>query len=83
MPKYSNPALEHIRMMETRIARQIALVEKLRKSGEDPSGAQQRLELLKSVLIEVRSQLGPLNPTDADRNRKSQSPRRSGPPRKM
>lgn len=82
MPKYSESALEHIRVMETRIARQTELVERLQNSGEDSSEATKRLELLKSVLTEMRSQLGPLTPTDADIRRKSPSPERPRQPRK-
>ena len=82
MPKYSESALEHIRVMETRIARQTELVERLQNLGEDSSEATERLKLLKSVLTEMRSQLGQLTPTDADIHRKSPSPKRPRQPRK-
>jgi hypothetical protein len=82
MPKYSESALSHIRVMETRIARQVELVERLRNSGEDTSEAMKRLELLESVLAEMRSQLSQLTPTAADAKRKSATPKRPPQPRK-
>ena len=75
MAKHSDPALEHIRLMETRIARQTEVLEKLRDSGEDAAAAAQRLELLKSVLTEMRLQLGQLAQTDADKKRKAAPPK--------
>jgi len=82
MPKHLDAALEHIRRMETRIARQSELMERLSNSGEDTSAASERLQLLKSVLGEMRLQLGQLTPTKADASRKSAAPRRPKPPNK-
>jgi hypothetical protein len=82
MPKHSDAALEHIRRMETRIARQTELVEKLSNSDEDASAAGKRVKFLKSVLSEMRLQLGQLTATRADASRKSAAPRRAKLPRK-
>ena len=82
MPKHLDAALEHIRVMETRIARQSELVERLSNSGEDTSAAKEQLQLLKSVLIEMRLQLGQLTPTEADASRKSVAPRYPKRPKK-
>jgi hypothetical protein len=82
MPKQLDPALEHLRRMENRVAQQTKLVEKLRKSGEDTTAAIQRLDLLKSALTEMRLQLGQLARTKADAKRKAAAPKQSPAPKK-
>jgi uncharacterized membrane protein YccC len=81
MPKQLDAAREHVRLMEDRIAQQSRVVEELRKSGEDDTEAIRRLELLKSVLTEMRLQLGQLAETDADKKRKAAPPKMSKRPR--
>jgi hypothetical protein len=82
MPKHLDVALEHLRRMETRIARQSELVEKLSNSGKDTSAARERLQLLKSVLIEMRAQLGQLAQTEADTKRPTSASKRPQAPKK-
>lgn len=82
MPKQLDAAREHVRLMEDRIAQQSKVVEKLRKSGEDATAAIRRLELLKSVLTEMRLQLGQLAETEADKKRKAAPPKRPRAPKK-
>jgi hypothetical protein len=82
MPKHLDTALEHLRRMETRIARQSELVEKLSNSGKDTSAARGRLQLLKSVLIEMRAQLSQLAQTEADTKRPTAASKRPQAPKK-
>jgi hypothetical protein len=57
-------AMEHIRLMETRIAQQEAANERLRHVGQDTSEGISRLKLLYAALEEMRFQLARLAPTD-------------------
>jgi len=68
--------------METRIARQTTLVEPLKGSGQDVAEATKRLELLKSVLTEMRSQLGQLVQTEAGTKRPTVVSKRPPAPKK-
>ncbi len=60
----STAALEHIRLMEARIARQTALIVELRESGQDTLEAARRLVLLHRALEEMRLLIGGLLPTE-------------------
>ena len=60
----STAALEHIRLMEARIARQTALIVELRESGQDTLEAARRLALLHRALEEMRLLIGGLLPTE-------------------
>ena len=50
-------------MMESRIEQQIALIERLKQSGQDTTEAVRRLSLLQHAFNEMRIQLGQLSPT--------------------
>lgn len=63
------PTLEHIRLMESRVEQQIALIEQLSQSGQDTLEALSRLNLLQRALHEMRIQLGHLSPTEKDSKR--------------
>jgi hypothetical protein len=65
----SDLAIEHIQLMESRIAQQAALIERAKLLGEDTSDAKCRLKLLCRALDEMRVQLGPLCPTERDAKR--------------
>jgi hypothetical protein len=56
-------AIEHIRVMEARIAKQESAIERLRMMHEDSSDAERRLMLLRAALAEMRTQLAQLTPT--------------------
>jgi hypothetical protein len=56
-------AIEHVRVMEARIAKQESAIERLRMMREDSSDAERRLRLLHAALAEMRTQLGQLTPT--------------------
>jgi len=56
-------AIEHIRVMERRITKQEAAIERLSILREDASDAEQRLKLLRIALEEMRIQLAQLTPT--------------------
>ena len=56
-------AIEHIRVMEDRMAKQDVAIERLRMMREDSSDAERRLRLLRAALAEMRIQLGQLTPT--------------------
>jgi hypothetical protein len=56
-------AIEHIRVMEGRITKQEAAIERLRNLREDASDAERRLKLLRTALQEMRIQLAQLTPT--------------------
>ena len=56
-------AIEHIRVMEGRIAKQEAAIERLKVQREDTADAQQRVRLLGAALQEMRIQLAQLTPT--------------------
>jgi hypothetical protein len=56
-------AIEHIRVMEGRITKQEAAIERLRILREDASDAERRLTLLRTALDEMRIQLAQLTPT--------------------
>ena len=64
----TNPALAHIRIMESRIEQQVAAIERLKQSGQDTAPAVHRLELLRRALEEMRIQLGQLSPTGRTRS---------------
>jgi hypothetical protein len=66
MPPVSDPAGEHIRVMEARIESQAALLERLQQSGQDTSDAVRRLDLLLSALEAMRLELGRLAQTEMD-----------------
>jgi hypothetical protein len=57
-------AMEHIRLMEMRIAQQEAANERLQQVGQDTSEGVSRLKLLQAALEEMRFQLARLRPTD-------------------
>ena len=59
-------AVEHLTVMETRIARQIEEIERLRLFGKDISEATRRLKLLRHALDEMRLQLGHLSLSEMD-----------------
>jgi hypothetical protein len=65
MDHSSVAALQHIRQMESRIARQTELIVALRRSGEDTLEATRKLALLHGALEEMQIQLGGLLPTEA------------------
>ena len=56
-------AIEHIRVMESRITRQKTAIERLTAQNEDTADAQRRLRLLGAALQEMRIQLAQLTPT--------------------
>jgi hypothetical protein len=56
-------AIEHIRLMEGRITKQEAAIERLRILREATADAEQRLRLLRAALEEMRIQLAQLTPT--------------------
>jgi DNA repair exonuclease SbcCD ATPase subunit len=56
-------AIEHIRVMEARIAKQDSAIERLRMMRENSSDAERRLKLLRAALAEMRTQLAQLTPT--------------------
>jgi hypothetical protein len=56
-------AIEHIRVMEARIAKQESAIERLRMRREELSDAERRLKLLRAALEEMRIQLAQLTPT--------------------
>jgi len=57
-------AMEHVRLMESRIAQQQAEIQRLRDAGQDISEASKRLCLLRAALEEMRIQLARLVPTE-------------------
>jgi hypothetical protein len=57
-------ALDHIRLMETRIRTQEAAIEQLKQAGQDTSQAVAKLNLLRSALEEMRLQIARLIPTE-------------------
>ena len=59
-------AIEHIRVMEGRITKQVAAIERLRILREDASRAERRLRLLRAALEEMRIQLAQLTPTEEE-----------------
>jgi hypothetical protein len=56
-------AIDHIRVMESRITKQESAIERLRMIREDSSDAERRLRLLRAALAEMRTQLAQLTPT--------------------
>jgi len=58
-------ALEHLRLMEARIAHQAELITRLKTAGEDTLEASQKLVLLRRALEEMRLQISQLLPADA------------------
>ena len=56
-------AIEHIKIMETRIRRQNEAVNLLRALGQDTEDADRRLKLLNFALAEMRMQLAQLAPS--------------------
>ena len=69
MTKKISPAQDHIRLMEARIEKQTAEVERLKGLGLDAIDGERRLALLRRALDEIRIQLGHLSPTDLDARR--------------
>ena len=67
MAATTDPAAEHIRVMEARLRAQTALVIRLRQIGQDASEAIRRLELLQRALEEMRLQLAQLAETEMDK----------------
>jgi len=65
MEESSTAALQHLRLMEARIAQQTALIVELRQSGEDTREAAHRLMLLRNALEDMRLQLGGLLSSEA------------------
>jgi hypothetical protein len=63
MTSDQSPAGTHLRMMESRIEQQVALIERLKQSGQDTTEAVRRLSLLQHAMGEMRIQLGQLSPT--------------------
>jgi hypothetical protein len=63
------PGLEHIRVMEARVEQQTAMIDELRRSGQDTSTALNRLNLLQRALAEIRIHLGSLSLTEMDAKR--------------
>ena len=57
-------AVEHVRLMESRIAQQEAELLRLKEAGQDLSQARNRLCLLRTTLAEMRIQLARLVPTE-------------------
>lgn len=57
-------AMEHIRLMESRIAQQQTTIQRLRLTGQDISKGLARLTLLYAALEEMRIQLASLAPTE-------------------
>ena len=57
-------ALAHIRLMESRIQQQEAVIERLKQAGDDTSQAVVKLNLLRSALDEMRLQIARLVPTE-------------------
>ncbi|HET6161975.1 MAG TPA: hypothetical protein VFE34_26790 [Dongiaceae bacterium] len=57
-------AIEHIRLMENRIAQQEAAIQQLKQAGQDISSAASRLQLLHAAMEEMRIQLARLLPTE-------------------
>ena len=57
-------AIEHIRLMERRIADQELAIERLGMEQRDTSDARRRLALLNSALEEMRIQLAQLTPSE-------------------
>ena len=57
-------AMEHIRLMENRIAQQQAAIQRLQQAGQDISEGVSRLKLLHAALEEMRIQLARLAPTE-------------------
>jgi nucleotidyltransferase/DNA polymerase involved in DNA repair len=73
-------AKEHLRRMESRIERQLELVERLRKAGQDTSEPVRKLALLQAAFAEMRIQIGHLIPEEAKpANRSRPSSRRPLP----
>ena len=56
-------AIEHIRVMEGRITKQQAAIERLRMLREATADAEHRLRLLRAALEEMRIQLAQLTPS--------------------
>jgi hypothetical protein len=63
MDRTFSPAIEHIRVMESRTTKQEGAIERLRILGKDSSDAEQRLRLLRAAFEEMRIQLAQLTPT--------------------
>jgi hypothetical protein len=57
-------ALEHIQLMEARIAQQTAQIVELQQTGQDTLEAARRLVLLHRALDEMRLMMGHLLPTE-------------------
>ena len=64
MTDTSAAAYQHIRQMESRIARQTAHIVELQQSGQDTLEAARRLALLHHALEEMRLLIGNLVPTE-------------------
>jgi len=64
MEPFFTAAIEHIRVMEGRITKQKAAIERLRMLRQDASDAERRLMLLRVALDEMRIQLAQLTPTE-------------------
>jgi hypothetical protein len=69
VPTDLGPAFEHIRIMQSRIEQQTALIGRLQQSSQDTADAERRLGLLRHALEEMRIQLGQLSPTELDARR--------------
>jgi hypothetical protein len=64
-------AQRHLTEMQSRISRQLELVDRLPAGSEDRADALRRLRILESALELMRPQLGQLLPTEAfDRKRR-------------
>ena len=57
-------AIEHIKVMETRIRQQSEAINLLKALGQNTTDADRRLKLLTFALAEMRIQLAQLAPTD-------------------
>ena len=57
-------AIDHIRLMEARIAKQEATIQQLSDAGQDTSESESKLRLLHAALDEMRLQLPRLVPTE-------------------
>jgi type II secretory pathway component PulM len=66
MAATTDPAGEHIRVMEARLRTQTALVVRLRQIGQDAFEAMRRLELQQRALEEMRFRLAQLSRTEMD-----------------
>ena len=70
MDPISSAAIKHIRKLEERCKQQTALIERLKRSGQNAAEAERTLLILQRALAEMRIQLDQLLPTETKEGKK-------------